>query len=75
MGVVSACVSADALLDSAMGIAREIAGKSPLAVRAAKRSFNVTEEYATSGCLSLRAGANGCARFQRRYEGSAACLC
>jgi enoyl-CoA hydratase len=44
MGVVSACVSADALLDYALGIAREIAAKSPLAVRAAKRSLNVTEE-------------------------------
>ena len=43
MGVVSACVSADALLDTALGIAREIAGKSPLAVKAAKRSFNITE--------------------------------
>jgi enoyl-CoA hydratase len=44
MGVVSACVPADALLPTARGIALEIAGKSPLAVRAAKRSFNVTED-------------------------------
>jgi enoyl-CoA hydratase len=44
MGVVSACVPADALLQTARGIAREIAAKSPLAVRAAKRSFNVTED-------------------------------
>ena len=44
MGVVSACVPADALLATAQGIAAEIANKSPLAVRAAKRSFNVTEE-------------------------------
>jgi enoyl-CoA hydratase len=43
MGVVSACVPANALLETAYGIAREIAAKSPLAVRAAKRSFNVTE--------------------------------
>ena len=43
MGVVSACVPADALLETARGIAQEIAAKSPLAVRAAKRSFNVTE--------------------------------
>jgi len=43
MNVVSACVPDDALLPTAMGIAREIAGKVPLAVRAAKRSFNVTE--------------------------------
>jgi enoyl-CoA hydratase len=43
MGVVSACVPAAGLLDAATAIAREIAAKSPLAVRAAKRSFNVTE--------------------------------
>jgi enoyl-CoA hydratase len=43
MGVVSACVPADALLQTARGIAQDIAAKSPLAVRAAKRSFNVTE--------------------------------
>jgi enoyl-CoA hydratase/carnithine racemase len=43
MNVVSACVTPDALLETARGIAREIAAKSPAAVRAAKRSFNVTE--------------------------------
>ena len=35
-------VPVDALLQTARGIAQEIAAKSPLAVRAAKRSFNVT---------------------------------
>jgi enoyl-CoA hydratase/carnithine racemase len=44
MNVVSACLPGDALLGAAQGIAREIAGKVPLAVRAAKRSFAVTEE-------------------------------
>lgn len=43
MGVVSACVAPEALLETARGIARDIAGKSPLAIRAAKRSFNITE--------------------------------
>jgi len=43
MRVVSACVPQEALLDTALGIAREIAVKSPLAVRTAKRSFNVTD--------------------------------
>ena len=43
MGVVSACVPLDKLIETAQAIAREIATKSPLAVRAAKRSFNVTE--------------------------------
>jgi enoyl-CoA hydratase/carnithine racemase len=44
MGVVSACVPREQLMSTAMGIAREIAEKVPLAVRAAKRSFNVTED-------------------------------
>ncbi len=44
MGVVSACVPRAALLEEAMGIAREIAAKSPLAVQAAKRGFAITEE-------------------------------
>lgn len=44
MGVVSACVADEELLATALGIASEIAGKAPLAVRAAKRSFNVTED-------------------------------
>ncbi len=43
MGVVSACVPLDKLIETAQAIARDIATKSPLAVRAAKRSFNVTE--------------------------------
>jgi len=46
MGVVSACLPAAELLAFAQGVAREIAGKSPLAVQAAKRSFNVTEGLA-----------------------------
>ena len=46
MNVVSACVPGDALMETAAGIAREIAGKAPLALRAAKRSFAVTEELA-----------------------------
>lgn len=44
MNVVSACVPDAELLETAMGIAREIAGKVPLAVRAAKRSFNLVED-------------------------------
>jgi enoyl-CoA hydratase len=44
MGVVSACVPGEQLLGTAQEIARDIAGKSPLAIKAAKRSFNVTEE-------------------------------
>jgi enoyl-CoA hydratase len=44
MGVVSACVPAATLAETAHGIASEIAAKAPLAIRAAKRSFLVTEE-------------------------------
>lgn len=44
MNVVSACVPGSALMETARGIAREIAGKVPLAVRAAKRSFTLTDE-------------------------------
>ncbi len=44
MNVVSACVPPEKLMDTALGIAQEIATKSPMAVRAAKRSFSITEE-------------------------------
>lgn len=44
MNVASACVSADQLAETAQGIARTIADKHPLAIVAAKKSFNVTEE-------------------------------
>ncbi len=43
MNVASACLPRDALLAAAQEIGREIAGKVPLAVQAAKRSFQVTE--------------------------------
>ena len=44
MGVASACVAGDVLLPTAVAIATEIATKSPMSIRAAKRSFDVTEE-------------------------------
>ena len=74
MGVVSACVPADALLDTARGIAREIAAKSPLAVRAAKRSFNITENLAAARRLPFRAVADRGAGRERGNQGSAARL-
>lgn len=43
MNVASMCLPRDALLGEAQKIAREIAAKVPLAVQAAKRSFQVTE--------------------------------
>lgn len=43
LGVVSGVYPADRLLAEAQGIARTIAAKSPAAVRAAKRSFNLVE--------------------------------
>jgi enoyl-CoA hydratase len=47
LGVISACVPRDKLMDEAMQIAREIAAKSPVAVREVKRAFNVVEEMPT----------------------------
>jgi enoyl-CoA hydratase len=44
LGVISACVPREKLMDEAMQIAREIAAKSPVAVREVKRAFNVVEE-------------------------------
>ncbi|RAI56922.1 enoyl-CoA hydratase/isomerase family protein [Roseicella frigidaeris] len=44
MNVASACLPAAELLPAAQAIAREIAGKVPLAVRAAKRSFTLVED-------------------------------
>ena len=50
MGVTSACTSAEDLMPAALSIARDIAAKSPSAVRAAKKSFGLTEN------LSLEEG-------------------
>ena len=50
LGVVEACVPRDGLLESAMEIAREIASKSPLAVKVTKQALNTTDN------LGLRDG-------------------
>ncbi len=47
LGVISACVPREKLMVEAMQIAREIAAKSPVAVREVKRAFNVIEEMPT----------------------------
>ena len=47
LGVITACVPREKLMDEAMTIAREIAAKSPLAVQKVKRAFNVVEEMPT----------------------------
>jgi enoyl-CoA hydratase len=47
LGVISACVPREKLMDEAMQIAREIASKSPIAVKEIKRAFNVVEEMPT----------------------------
>src|SRR3954464_15939689 len=44
LGVVSACVPREKLMDEAMAVAREIAAKSPVAVREVKRALNAIEE-------------------------------
>jgi enoyl-CoA hydratase/carnithine racemase len=50
LGVVEACVPRQEVLEAAMAIARDIAAKSPTAVRLAKHALNTIEE------LSLRDG-------------------
>jgi enoyl-CoA hydratase len=43
-GVIEACLPRDQLLPAALDLAREIASKSPVAMREAKRAFNTVEE-------------------------------
>lgn len=50
MGVVEACTSAEELMPTALGIARAIASKAPLASRLAKQTLNAIED------MSLRDG-------------------
>lgn len=50
LGIVEACVPAGELMDCAMGLAREIASKSPIATTLAKHTLNTIEE------MSLRDG-------------------
>ncbi|MEQ8664008.1 MAG: enoyl-CoA hydratase/isomerase family protein [Gammaproteobacteria bacterium] len=59
LGVVEACTAPDALLDEAFAIAREIAGKSPIASRLAKHALNQIES------LGLRDGY----RFEQTMTG------
>ena len=44
LGVIEACPPRDELMNAALEIARDIAGKSPLAVRHIKRALNTIEE-------------------------------
>jgi len=50
LGVVEACVPPDQLMDTAMALAKEIAGKSPIAMQLAKHAMNAIE------FMSLRDG-------------------
>lgn len=50
LGVIEECLPADKLMDAAMAIARDIASKSPMAVKLLKDSFNMVEN------LSLKDG-------------------
>ena len=59
LGIVEASVPLDALLETALGIAREIAGKSPLAISLAKHALNNIEE------MTLRDGY----RFEQTMTG------
>ena len=44
LGVVEACVPVAKLMDEAMKLAREIAGKSPIAIKLAKHALNTIED-------------------------------
>ena len=59
LGVVEACTEPDKLMPTAMEIAREIAGKSPVAIKLAKHALNQIEE------MSLRDGY----RFEQSMTG------
>jgi enoyl-CoA hydratase len=43
-GVIDACLPRDQLLPAALELAREVAAKSPITVREAKKAFNIIEE-------------------------------
>jgi enoyl-CoA hydratase/carnithine racemase len=59
LGIVEACTAPDDLMETAMGLAREIASKSPVASKLAKHALNQIEE------LSLRDGY----RFEQSMTG------
>lgn len=50
LGIVEACVAPEALMDTAMALAKEIAAKSPVAIGLAKHALHTIEE------MSLRDG-------------------
>lgn len=62
LGVVEASVPPDELMDTVLGIAREIAAKSPVAIEMAKHALNQIEE------MSLRDGY----RFEQTMTGELA---
>jgi enoyl-CoA hydratase/carnithine racemase len=59
LGVVEECTAPEALMETALGIAREIAAKSPIATKLAKHALNQIEE------MSLRDGY----RFEQTMTG------
>jgi len=59
LGVVEECTSPEDLMETALGLAREIAGKSPLATKLAKHALNQIEE------MTLRDGY----RFEQTMTG------
>jgi enoyl-CoA hydratase/carnithine racemase len=59
LGVVEACVAPDQLMETTLGLAREIASKSPIAIKLAKHTLNAIEE------MTLRDGY----RFEQNMTG------
>ena len=78
LGVIEACPPREELMDAALDIAREIAAKSPLAVRHIKRAFNTIEELPVRDAYRFEQTRHGrtlahrgCARGAARLRGEA----
>jgi enoyl-CoA hydratase len=56
LGVIEACLPRERLLGEAMEIARQIAAKSPVAIRQTKRAFNTIEEMPTRDAYRYEQG-------------------
>src|SRR3546814_2969608 len=54
LDVVEACVPPDRLMETAKSLARDIASKSPVAIRLAKQALNTIEEMSQIGRASCR---------------------
>ena len=63
LGIVEACVPQAELMPTALGIAGEIAAKSPIAIRLAKHALNTIEEMSLRDGVHREVMADGCDLF------------